>query len=69
MSRLASDENVFSSKRLALCSRENALRVASRLCDATLAKVSVIRTEDPFQPYRVSTAPKLVEYVELEMMV
>lgn len=58
----------ISSKRSLLCSRENALRLAGRYFDGDLQPVSVIRTGDPFQPYRVSLAPAKDDHVELEMV-
>ena len=57
----------MSAKRLALCSRSNALRVAERLFDDLGGRVSIIRTGSPVQPYRVTTDPEPLERVELEM--
>lgn len=60
--------DAISAKRRELCSRENAVRVATRLFDAQRKPVSIIRTGNPFQPYRISTAPTLQDDVELEMV-
>ncbi len=60
--------NAISSKRSILCSRENALRVATRMFDDRRKPISVIRTGNPFQPYRVSIAPTRHEHVELELV-
>lgn len=58
---------IYSPKRLLLCSRENAVRVADRLCGATRRRVWVLRTGHPLQPYRVAAAPPLDDTVDLEM--
>ena len=58
----------MSPKRGILCSRENALRVASRLFHAQTRPVSIIRTCDPLQPFRVSTSPGRDEHVVVEMV-
>ncbi|MDE8650550.1 hypothetical protein [Novosphingobium album (ex Liu et al. 2023)] len=58
----------ISRKRRILCSRENALRVAARLFDIHMQPVSIVRTGDPFQPYRITTAPVRGDQVELEMV-
>jgi hypothetical protein len=42
-----------SPKRMMLCSRANADRVAYQLCDSTDSDVAVVRTGDELQPYRV----------------
>ncbi len=57
----------YSTKRLRLCSRENAIRVADRLCGATRARVFVVRTGHPLQPWRVAAAPPVDDTIELEM--
>lgn len=57
----------LSPKRLQLCSRENANRVASRLFDERPGRVSIVRTGDPLQPFRVSTAPAADDHIEVEM--
>ena len=48
------DMRSLSPKRQQLCSRENAVRVACRIFDGQRQRVSIVRTEDPLQPYRVS---------------
>jgi len=58
----------ISAKRGLLCSRENAVRVASRCFDNQMTPVSIIRTGNPFQPFRVSTAPSQGDHVELVMV-
>ncbi len=58
----------LSPKRLLLCSRENANRVASRLFDERPERVSIVRTGDPLQPFRVCTAPSAGDHVEVEMV-
>ncbi len=58
----------LSPKRLLLCSRENANRVASRLFDAQSGRISIVRTCNPLQPFRVCTAPSLGDHVEVEMV-
>ena len=58
---------VMSDKRIALCSRSNALRVAERLFDDLGGRVSIVRTDSPVQPYRVTTDPEPLERVEVEM--
>ncbi|CAH0356293.1 hypothetical protein [Sphingobium sp. CECT 9361] len=58
----------ISPKRDILCSRENALRVASRIFYAQTRPVSIIRTCDPLQPFRVSTSPGRDENVVVEMV-
>jgi hypothetical protein len=67
MAALMSAEAI-SAKRRILCSRDNALRVATRMFDDLARPVSVIRTGNPLQPYRVSTAPTRHEHVELAMV-
>ncbi|MDX3911144.1 MAG: hypothetical protein QHC67_15190 [Sphingobium sp.] len=59
---------IISPKRRQLCSREHALRVAARIFDACAGPVSIVRTCDPLQPYRVSTSPDRRDTVELEMV-
>jgi hypothetical protein len=58
----------LSSKRSILCSRAHAHRVAARLFDDCVGRVIIIRTDDPLQPFRVSTSPSRHEHVELEMV-
>jgi hypothetical protein len=60
---------LVSPKRRILCSREHAMRVAAKIFDSHAAgAVSIIRTENPLQPYRVSTAPTRFDTVEIEMV-
>ena len=54
---------IYSTKQLALCSRENAYRVAAQLCDRT-RRACIIRTGHPLQPYRVATSAARNEEVE-----
>lgn len=58
----------LSPKRLLLCSRENANRVASKLFDECPARISIVRTTNPLQPFRVCTLPAIDERVEVEMV-
>ena len=58
----------LSPKRLLLCSRENAQRVATRLFDLQPGRVSIVRTGNPLQPFRVCTMPCRGERVEVEMV-
>lgn len=58
----------LSPKRLLLCSRENANRVASRLFDVQSGRISIVRTSNPLQPFRVCTSPALGDNVEVEMV-
>ncbi|MEZ0497658.1 hypothetical protein [Sphingomonas sp. IW22] len=58
----------LSPKRLLLCSRENANRVASRLFDESQGRISIVRTTNPMQPFRVCTLPTCGERVEVEMV-
>ena len=60
--------DAVSAKRRELCSRENAMRVAARIFDTQKQPLSIIRTGNPFQPYRISTAPTRHDDVELEML-
>jgi hypothetical protein len=59
---------MLSPKRLLLCSRENANRVACHLFDAQPGRISIVRTCDPLQPFRVCAAPSLGDHVEVEMV-
>ena len=61
-------QSALSPKRASLCSRDHALRVAERLFDTQGRKVSIIRTNDPLQPFRVSTTPRFNDHVEVEMV-
>lgn len=58
---------IYSPKRLLLCSRENAVRVAGRLCGATRRRMWVVRTGHPLQPYRIAAVPPLDDTVDVEM--
>ncbi len=59
-----------SAKRLTLCSRANADRVAFQLCDTTDADVAVVRTGDELQPYKVVPANNAPGHLtELEVRV
>lgn len=59
-----------SAKRMTLCSRANADRVAFQLCETTDANVAVVRTGDEFQPYRVVAADHAPAHLtELEVRV
>jgi hypothetical protein len=58
----------LSPKRLLLCSRENANRVASRLFDERCEPLSIVRTVNPLQPFRVCTSPSATDMVEVEMV-
>src|SRR3546814_19591931 len=65
---IAIDRNCLSPKRGLLCSRENALRVPGRIFDHSQTKVSILRTSDPMQPFRVSTDPASAGLIALEMV-
>ncbi len=58
----------LSPKRLLLCSRENANRVASRLFDERPEPLRIVRTANPLQPFRVCTSPSASDLVEVEMI-
>jgi len=58
----------LSPKRLLLCSPENANRVASRLFDERPGRVSVVRTGNPLQPFRVSTSPARGDNIVVEVV-
>lgn len=59
-----------SAKRLTLCSRANANRVALQLCETTDADVAVVRTGEDLQPYRVVPAGDAPAHLtELEVRV
>ncbi|RSU72119.1 hypothetical protein BRX37_20130 [Sphingomonas sp. S-NIH.Pt3_0716] len=60
--------SALSPKRLLLCSRENADRVASRLFDERPGRVSIVLTGNPLQPFRVSTSPAFDDHVVVEMV-
>lgn len=66
--KIAIDRSNLSPKRKLLCSRENALRVAGRIFDQSSGTVSILRTADPLQPFRVSTGPAPPGLVVLEMV-
>jgi hypothetical protein len=58
----------LSPKRYLLCSRENANRVASRLFDTRMGHVSIVRTTNPLQPFRVLKTPSRDDQVEVEIV-
>lgn len=58
----------LSPKRLLLCSRENANRVASRLFDEQPGRLAIVRTGNPLQPFRVCSVPSIGDHVEVEMV-
>lgn len=58
----------LSAKRRALCSREIAERVALQIFRQGVWPVSIVRTGNALQPFRVSTAPASDEHVEVEML-
>lgn len=57
----------ISPKRWRLCSRANAQAVAARMFDAGARHVSIVRTAEPLQPFRV--VPFIVDgpTVEVEL--
>ena len=55
---------IFSTKRLLLCSRENAARVAAQIFDQN-RRACVVRTGHPLQPYRAVEVPTRSEEVEM----
>lgn len=57
-----------SPKRLLLCRRENANRVAARLFDPRPEPLRIVRTANPLQPFRVCTSPSATDVVEVEMV-
>lgn len=65
---MLADSPGLSPKRLLLCSRENANRVAYRLFDERPCRISIVRTGNPLQPFRVCTAPSFGDHVEVEMV-
>lgn len=58
-----------SPRRLALCNRINAQRIAGRLLDEGNASVAILRTGEPLQPLRVVTEARAGDDVELEMRI
>lgn len=54
----------LSRKRLKLCSRENAVRVANRIFDAG-QHACIIRTGEPLQPYRAAASATRFDDVEI----
>lgn len=58
---------ILSPRRLDLCSRLNAQRVAARLNDALGTPIAVIRTGNPIQPFRVADRFGSDAIVELEV--
>ncbi len=67
MSRLTSAEPQLSPRRLELCSRENARRVASRLFEHKRRPVAVIRTGDPLKPFHVTDEGPGGGHIEVEL--
>lgn len=65
---IAFGRECLSPNRELLCSRENALRVAGRIFDHSRGRVSILRTTDPLQPFRVSTDPASPGLIVLEMV-
>ncbi len=59
------DQPSFSPKRSRLCSRAHAQAVAARMFDAGARHVSIVRTGDPHQPFRV--VPALVDGPNVEV--
>ncbi|WP_159872798.1 hypothetical protein [Novosphingobium sp. 9U] len=59
--------------RTQLCSRENADRVATRVCEETMSAVSVLRTDFPLQPFRVmasrDVAAPMTAMIEHELVI
>lgn len=62
------DRSGLSTKREQLCSRENAVRVACRIFDGQRQRISIVRTDDPLQPFRISADPTNREQVVAEMI-
>ena len=56
-----------SAKRQILCSRLHARRLAGQIVDATGERVSIVRTGDPLQPFRVMRGDVAGGTVEVEM--
>ncbi|NJC35442.1 hypothetical protein GGR88_002971 [Sphingomonas jejuensis] len=54
-----------SPKRSQLCSRVHAQRIAMRMFDAGARQVSIVRTGDPLQPFRV--LPVIVDGPNVEV--
>jgi hypothetical protein len=57
----------ISLRRLELCSRENAHRVANRLFEHKRRPVSVIRTGNPMKPFHVTDEETHGDHVEVEL--
>lgn len=57
----------ISLRRLELCSRENAHRVANRLFEHKRRPVAVIRTDNPMKPFHVTDEDTHGDYVEVEL--
>lgn len=60
-------ETTFSPRRVELCSRENAHRVAERLFEHKHRPVAVIRTGDPIKPFHVTVEDAFDVHVEVEL--
>ena len=61
------EEPVISLRRLELCSRENAHRVANRLFELKRRPVAVIRTGNPMKPFHVTDEETNGDHVEVEL--
>lgn len=61
------EEPVISLRRLELCSRENAHRVANRLFELKRRPVAVIRTGNPMKPFHVTDETTQTDHVEVEL--
>jgi hypothetical protein len=58
----------LSPKRSLLCSRDNAQRVAAQIFADRGEPVSILRTGDPLQPYRVLAGAKFDDTVEMVLV-
>lgn len=58
---------IVSLRRLELCSRENAHRVANRLFEHKQRPVAVIRTDNPMKPFHVTDEATYGDHVEVEL--
>ena len=61
------DPSIVSLRRLQLCSRENAHRVANRLFEHKRRPVGVIRTDNPMKPFHVTDEATYGYHVEVEL--
>jgi hypothetical protein len=53
---MSGKETSLSKRRKALCSIENANRVAAQTADTALSNTAVVKTRHPLQPFRVVLA-------------